>query len=200
MYNDYVPELYSDFDPKIIKSSIEYYDSFQPRINSILNKIEYIELINNNNITDQIVFYDKNKKIILRSSYECLSYYLPSENIWKWSWSVPYIAKKYTYITRKLIDYAVGIETYNDAFIKNILVNSKIIIKNDIQLDILLALFSKLSKKPFILKYPHLPIDENNLTNEKYNNLISYKEIINNKKYKDYKGNLVEYLIILDFE
>lgn len=189
MHGNFDPKIPIIFDSNIIKTSVEYYDSFQPQINSILDNIEYIELINNNNITDQIVFYDKNKKIIFKSSYECLSYYLPTEKIWKWSWSIPYIAKRYTYITRKLFDYSVGIDTHNDAFIKKIFVNSKIIINNDIQLDILLALFSKLSKKPFIFKFVHIPIEGDT-------NLISYKKIINHKKYKE---GLVEYFIILDF-
>jgi hypothetical protein len=187
--------MYINLDPSIIKTSIEYYDSYQPRINDILNNTEYIEFINNNNITDQIVFYDKNKKIIFKSAYECLSYYLPEEKIWKWSWSIPHIAKKYTYITRKLIDYAVSLDTLYDGFIKNILVNSKIIVNNNIQLDIFIALFSKLSKKPFIFKYSQIPFKHN-----KDNKLIPYKKLNSNKEYEKYKDNLVEYLIILDFE
>ena len=193
--------MYNNLDPSIIKTSIEYYDSFQPKINDILNNTEYIEFIDNNNITDQIIFYDKDKKIIFKSAYECLSFYLPTEKIWKWSWSIPHIAKKHTYITRKLIDYAVSLDTLYDGFIKTILVNSKIIVNNNIQLDIFLALFSKLTKKPFILEYPHIPHKEvkTNDSSKKFNNLVPYKEIINNQKYDGTNQNLIEYLIILDF-
>jgi hypothetical protein len=185
--------MYSNLKPSIIKSSIEYYDSFQEKINSLLNKTEYIEFIDNNNITDQIVLYDKNKKEIFKSSYECLSFYSPSIKTWKWSWGIPMLSKKYTYITRKLIDYAISLDSFDDIFIKTTLVNSKINVVNDIQLDIIISLFSKLSKKPFILEYPHIPHAYSSS-----HNLIPYKEIMNKKK--NYNDVLIEYLIILDFE
>jgi len=190
--------MFSNINKSIIKTSIEYYDSYQTKIDNILNNTEYIKIIENNNITNQIIFYDKNKKILLKSSYEILSLYLPEQQIWKWSWSIPTISKKYTYITRKLIDYALSLVDFNDIFIKSILTNSKIKIENDIQLDILLALFSKFTKKPFIFKYLVIPdIPKVKINNDEF---IHYKEIITNKKYDKYKNNLVQYFIIIDFE
>jgi len=183
--------MYSNLKSTIIKSSIEYYDSFQERINDVLNNTEYIEFIDNKNITDQIILYDKNKKVIFKSAYECLSFYAPSLNTWKWSWGIPMLSKKYTYITRKLIDYAISLDSFDDIFIKTTLVNSKINVVNDIQLDIIISLFSKLSKKPFILEYPHIPYSNSS------DNLIPYKKIMDKKK--DYDNVLIEYLIILDF-
>ena len=60
----------SNIIDNIIKSSLEYYDTYQPKVIDILNDIYYIKIINNKNITDEIIFFDKNKKEIFKSSYE----------------------------------------------------------------------------------------------------------------------------------
>ena len=52
-----------------IKSALEYYDSNQTEVNKIIKKIAYIKHKDNKNITDEIFFYDKNKKLIYKSSY-----------------------------------------------------------------------------------------------------------------------------------
>jgi hypothetical protein len=77
-----------------IKSSLEYYDSHQPKIIELVNKIHYIRFINNKNITDEIIFFDKNKKEIFKSSYEILAAYIPQYHAWKWSWSYLHLRKK----------------------------------------------------------------------------------------------------------
>jgi hypothetical protein len=46
--------------PSVIKNSIEYYDSFQIKINDILNNTEYIEFINNIDKLFNIDNIDKN--------------------------------------------------------------------------------------------------------------------------------------------
>ena len=77
-----------------IKTSLEYYDTYQPKIMEILKKIYYIKIINNKNITDEIIFYDKNKNEIFKSSYELLAAYIPQQQVWKWAWSLPTLEKK----------------------------------------------------------------------------------------------------------
>lgn len=153
------------YDP-IIKTSLEYYDSFQPKINDLISKIEYIEFVNNQNITDQVIFYDANHNKIFESLYEILSIYIPQTNIWKWSWSLPTAPKKHTFITRKILDYAFNLDHEKDYLLKSTLINSKIKIINDIQLDIHIALSAKLSKKPFVFKFHSVPIIVQNHNNK----------------------------------
>jgi len=194
--------MFTNFKPSI-KNSIEYYDSYKSKVNNIINNTEFIQFVNNDNITNQIIFFDKNNKILLKSSYEIISVYLPTQKIWKWSWSVPLPANN-TFISRKLVEYACSLNDLSDILIKSILTNSKINISNDIQIDILLSLISKLTKNPFIFEYiPVAPIDFNKKNVDSNidtkNNIIHYRNIINNKKYDVFKQHLIQYLLILDF-
>ena len=77
------------FNP-IIRNSLEYYDYFQPKIQEILNKIEYIKVINGININDEYIFYDDNNTAFYKSRIETLGMFIPQDNSWKWSWSIPF--------------------------------------------------------------------------------------------------------------
>jgi len=203
----------SSFDDTL-KSSLEYYDSFQPKVIEILSKTEYILFKDNKNITDEIIFFDKNKKKILQSAYEYLAVYVPSSNTWKWAWSLPTSKKKSNFISRKILEYAFNLEQENDFLLKTTLINSKIQITNQLQLDLYVALSASLSKKPFILKTYLSPM--NNV--EKYKDkevegiLIPLKKndnvdtmdttnTTNNADNADNPDNFITlYLFILDFQ
>ena len=182
----------------IIRNALEYYDKYQPEINNFLEKVDSIEFINNNTLTDQIIFYDSKKNILFESNYEILSIYLPENKSWKWSWSVPSLKKKHTFLCRKLLDYSFNLDL-NNYFLKSLFTNSNIKLVNDLQLSINLALAANLSKKPFILKIYSSPInlDKEKIYNTDEHNIYPYKKIINDKNSEKF---LHFYLIILDFE
>lgn len=173
-----------------IKNALEYCDNFQPKIQKILDQIETIEIIDNQNITDEIIFYDLQGNILLKTKFEILSIYEPNNRIWKWSWSVPTLQRKHTFISRGILDYALKLNSKNDEidfYLKNTLVNSKINISNKNQIDILLSTSSYLCKKPFIFKYY--------LHGSKKSH-VNYKELINDPLRKKM---IVFYLVILDW-
>jgi hypothetical protein len=151
-----------DITDSIIKTSLEYYDNYQPEIQNIIDKINYIKIIDRNNINDEYVFYDFDNKKIFSSKIEILSIYIPQTKTWKWSWSMPFAKYKNTLISREILNYAFTLNSENDLFLKSTLINSKIIIKNEYQMDIYLAMSALLSKKPFILRIYLLPWDETN--------------------------------------
>ena len=181
--------MYDEIIDPIIRSSLEYYDENQPKIQEILDRIEYIKIINGVNISDKYIFYDSNHNVILSSRIETLAIYTPQNNIWKWSWSVPFAKYTNTLISRKILDYAFTLNTTTDFLLKSTLINSKIIITNQYQMDIYLAISSMLSKKPFIFRsylFPYVDEDINNnngnkLSNNNLNpeNIYYYKKIIN---------------------
>lgn len=175
-----------------IKTSLEYYDTFQPKITEILKKIYYIKTINNKNITDEIIFYDKNKKEIFKSSFELLAAYVPNQQVWKWAWSLPSLEKKSNIISRKILDYAFNLDHNKDFLLKSTLINSKIKIVNDLQLDIHIALSANLTRKPFIFKFFYAP-----LTSEEDIDFYPYKKI---NESPDNINYIAFYLFILDFE
>ena len=176
----------------IIKSSLEYYDTYQPRVVDILNDIYYIKIINNKNITDEIIFLDKNKKEIFKSSYEVLSAYIPQQKVWKWAWSLAVAEKKSNFVSRKILEYAFNLDYQKDFFLKSTLINSNITIINDLQLDIYIGLSASISKKPFIFKLYYPPV-----TSEEDIEYYPYRKINEDPNKSNY---MVYYLFILDFD
>ncbi len=189
-YYNYYIIMASNFIGDDIKTSFEYYDSNQPKVNEIISKTVYIKTKDNKNITDEIFFYDKNKKLIFKSSYEIISVYLPNTGTWKWAWSLPTAPKKSTSFSRKLLDYAFNLDSEKEFLLRTTLINSKIKIINQIQLDIYLALTANLSKKPFILKTFISPIEVDK------DGFYPFKEVNEDAKNKNY---IMMYLLILDF-
>jgi len=177
------------FNP-IIKNSLEYWDSFQPKIQKILNNIEYFKIINGVNVNDEFIFYDSNDKPFFKSRIEQLGMFVPQDNSWKWSWSVPFAKYQNTLISRKILEYALTLDSSTDIHLKSILINSKLIITNQYQIDIYMALSSMLSKKPFIFKYYLCPPEENS-----DQNIIYYKKNISNP---DRKKFISVYVFVID--
>jgi len=192
----------------IIKNSLEYYDNYQQKIQNILNNLEYVKIINNQNINDEYIFYDSNDNIILKSRIETLSIFTPQNNTWKWSWSVPFAKYKNTLISRKILEYAFTLNSDSDFLLKSTLINSKIIISNQYQLDIYLALAANLSKNPFIFRIYLYPFFENinddtqNTNNAKSKltnnteNIYYYRKILNHpdkKKFISIFSFLIDY-------
>ena len=159
----------------LIRNSLEYYDKHQPYIQKIIDKLDHIKIVDGVNINDEHIFYNSKGEEILKSRIETLSMYIPQTNTWKWSWSVPFAQYRNTFITRKILEYAFTLNTSSDLVLKSTLINSNIIISNQNQIDIYLALASMLSKKPFILRLYLYPFE-----NKEKNNIYYYKDIINN--------------------
>ena len=211
----------SDLLDPIIKNSLEYYDSFQPNIAKIINNIKYIEFIKSDIVADRIAFYDKDKKYFFESAYEVLSVYLAKTETWKWSWSLPMTIKKQSFITRKILEYAFNLDSEQDFLLKSTLINSKIKIKNNIQLDIHIALAANLCRKPFILKLflpppnqknipttDNLSTDDNLSTNENTSTMYSSSSTDNEvlpelypylHNDDEHDNLLVMYIFILDY-
>lgn len=175
----------------LIRNSLEYYDKYQPEIQKIIDKIEYIKIIDGVNINDIYVFYDSNDKEIFRSRIETLSIFIPQTNTWKWSWSVPITKYNNTLIARKILEYAFTLNTTTDFILKSSLINSNIIITNQNQIDIYLSLSSMLSKKPFILKIYLVPFNKNK---NKDNDIYYFKDI-NNHPNKENFISIYSYIV-----
>jgi hypothetical protein len=172
-----------------IKTSLEYYDTHQEKFNKFIKKVAYIKIIDNDNTSDQIYFYDKNKNKILESAYEVMSVYIPQHKIWKWSWSLPLAALKHTFISRKILNYAFGLDTKKDFLLKSILINSKSKIENNLQQDIHIAVSANISKHPYIFKHYTVNIKD-------VDGLYPYGEVLK----MDIDNSIIHYLVLLDFE
>ena len=179
-----------------IKSALEYYDLYQFKIINFLKKIEYIKITIINNLTPSINFYDINKNLLFESSYEIVGMYKQNNNIWKWGWSISHFNNNENSISRNILNYAINLDSgiTNEIILKSEILDSKILIKNNLQLDIYLALSAYLTKIPFIFKFPYIIDDEDTDNNDK---LISYKKLFLNKNYNNLQ---IIYIYIIDYK
>ncbi len=185
--------IQDNFTNSIMRSAIDYYDKCQEKIQKILDKIEYIKMVDGGNINDKYIFYDSNNNVIFESRIETLSIFTPQNKTWKWSWSVPFAKFQNTFISRKILEYAFTLNSETDLFLKSTLVSSKIIISNQYQIDLYLALSAMLSKKPFILRFYLYPDDSDNESNE---NIYRYKKILS---HPDKKNFMSIYSLMIDW-
>lgn len=142
-------------------------------INS-LNEYDETILKYENYITNEVNFNHKTYEIKLINNleynFELLGLFDNSNNIWIWGWAI-YIDNKITGIVKDLLIYGLKIEPELNSrvefsFIKSLLVNSRILIENDIELNINLAIIFRLIKNKclFIFPYKHYLDDIKYLT------------------------------------
>ena len=187
---DYEQSRQIDF----IKDALEFYDLNQENVRKFLEKAHYMRYENNqtekndDNETVKILFFDKHKSKIFESKIEYLGIYIPNTKTFKWSWSVPAFNKKYTTLSRNLLNYAFNLEVQYEYSLKSELLNSRIEILTSFQMDIHIASASYLAKKPFILKYYNTIINDEN-----------YIRINKDVDDIDKENAIVTYIYILDF-
>lgn len=137
----------------LIKKSLEYYDS---------KNLEYLEIINSHNVTinkrtNNIIIYSGEKEVY-SGDFEILGYFDNQSRVWMWGWMLPTLDTDKTIICRYLLDYGLKLEPESNMFehflIKSLLVNSRILIQEDSELDVNIALYSYLVKNKHKFIYP----------------------------------------------
>jgi len=147
-------ENYVENIKEIIIKSIDLYDRKCNKYLEIMtSRPEIIKDIN------KIRFYSKNDELLLEANYQYAGYYDTNNNIWVWAWLLP-LTNNNTKLSRDLLQYGLKLDVdsiNNDQiFIKNLLLNSRFIIKDKIGLDINLAIFSFILKEKILFIYPHV--------------------------------------------
>lgn len=140
-----------------IKTSLEYYDK---------QKFKYNEMINSKKINheehqldddDTIKIYNNNN-LLYEGSVEYLGMFDRINFIWCWGWALPNYSSSKTKISRGLLDYGLSIEPENISeehlLIKNLLVNTRIKIEEDIVLETNIAIISYLLRSKCKFIYP----------------------------------------------
>jgi hypothetical protein len=176
-----------------IKAAIEEYDIYEYKIINFLKKIEYFKIENNKNLTPRIKFFDLDKKLLLESGFENVGVFKQKNNTWQWGWSMNSINNNQNFISRNILSYSFKLkyEIPSEFLLKSILLDSRYVIKNKLQLEILLALSSYLSKFHFIFKLPILPS-----TFIKTEDYINYKTLFTDKNFNECD---ILYLFIIDY-
>ena len=131
-------------DIEFINMSLDYYDK------QLLKYKEYFKMKNNVSIEEGFIEFYKNDKLEKKEEFEILGVLDKEKGIFIWSWLFPSIENKFTTISKDLLNYALSLEpnsnTYEHYFLKTSLLNSRISIENNEQLDILISICSYLIK------------------------------------------------------
>lgn len=146
-------ESYIEEIKEIIIKSLDLYD-----INAIKYSNIFKSRVEVSKETNIIKFYSKEYELLLVASYQYAGYYDVNNNIWIWSWLLP-LTNNNTKLARELLEYGLKLDVNsinNDQiFIKNLLLNSRFIIRNKVGLDINLSIFSYILKEKILFIYPH---------------------------------------------
>ena len=137
----------------MIIKSIDLYDK---------QYIKYLDIINSRSEiikeSNRIKFYSKDDEILLDAKFQFAGYYDPNNNIWIWAWLLP-LTNNNTKLSRELLEYGLKLDinsiNSDQIFIKNLLLNSRFIIKDKIGLEINLAIFSFILKEKILFIYPY---------------------------------------------
>jgi len=175
-----------------IKTAIEEHDIHEYKLINFIKKIKYLKINNIPNLTPRIRFFDSDKNLLLDSGFENIGIYKQKNSIWQWGWSMNAINNNQNSISRNILTYSFKLKSDipNEFILKSILLDSKHMIKNKLQLEILLALSSYLSKFHFIFKLPILP---NTIFVEDY---INYNNLFTDKNFNNCE---ILYLFIIDY-
>ena len=135
-----------------LKKAITHYDN---------QNLKYYDLIKSQNATIDTskneIFFFLNDDTTFTADSEILGYFDNRTNIWIWGWMLTGVLN--TNISRDLLNYGLKLEigstdTNEHFFIKSLLVNSRILVEDDIQLEINFAIYSYLMKDRYKFIYP----------------------------------------------
>jgi hypothetical protein len=139
-----------------VNKALYYYDNNTQNNEQIFKDVEhkYTHNIYSYFESDRhiVQLFDKHKKLLNEYEYEYIGFYYSEYKLWAWAWSIPYLDKKSTIISRRILNYGLNLDK-DDFQLKLELTTSRFIVTDPIQLDIHVALASYLSKQPIIYPY-----------------------------------------------
>lgn len=185
----------------LLSTSIEYYDKYREFYQSFFDQIKFCKI--NRKIKDTehsiIHFYDKNKNKIVSSRFEIIGVYYPIDKHWFWAWALPNIAKNRSFISRKVLNYGLDINTQEKnnntilQFLKSFIITSRTKLQSKLQLDMCLAINLYISKKKIIIPYLNDPKNHHDFIP------LSYTfDDIDNDNYDSYPQKQISFIVLLD--
>lgn len=171
-----------------LRNILEIHDTNKMKIDKKFGNYKYYKLGVNKTEMDDIMLYDDNKKIIVKSKIQLLAVYMPNIKLWKWGWSL-IMNKKNIYASRKILQYVLDIDDLNKIFLREPLLNSNITINNKLELDMLIAMSSYITKQNCIMGFYSIP--DQDAENGYYN-------IKNVEESDDTEDYLIMYYILMD--
>lgn len=152
---------------QFIKTVLNYYDNTKQKYFNLINSEDFkFDKNFDRDTTITIYSTDDKKKHIF--DYELLGLFDVTTKIWVWGWTMSDLNKNLISSCTYLLNYGIDIDTTDTKehfFIKSLLVNSRILLEEDISLDINIAICSYILKNKckFILpRKIYINNDKNN--------------------------------------
>jgi hypothetical protein len=146
---------------QLIQSSLKYYDD---------QNIKYIQYIKTNSISFEP---DLNTGFIKLNDrefdYEILGYFDNQNNVWIWGWVLSDLSYERTRLCKELLNYGLKLEPSSNSLehyiIKSLLLNSRILLEEYVQLETYLAIVSYIIKDKILFIYPRKRyLDDKNIS------------------------------------
>lgn len=140
----------------IIKEALTEYDSAQPVIRYLQKNTKYKgEQTKSDSKKTVFTFVDKETNdLVLETEIEVLAVYYDKLNVWSWAWSQIGLMNSENYLAKQILQWALNLES-GLSYIKSLLTTSRGVMKDLIQIDINLAISSRVIKKPYIFSHAH---------------------------------------------
>lgn len=136
-----------------IKKSLNYFDEQNNKYKKYLSK--HTSLL----VKERKIIDTRTNETIANIELQVLGTYHNRTNVFIWGWVLPYLTINETKISRELLDYGLKMDplsnNVNHYYIKSLLINSRIHIDNDIDIELLQAISFYLLKEKtdFIYEY-----------------------------------------------
>lgn len=160
----------------IVSQALSYYDNSKKKYKKFYKKNYVLEMEKNPNELDlPLCYFIKDGKKITKCTINILGVYFKSEKLWNWGWNLfmgTYVSSKNnTYLTRKIVNYALNINISSPLYksknsedrktyialltiLRKELLTSNIVITHNVQLEKLLAVGLFITKSDMI--YPRI--------------------------------------------
>jgi|LauGreDrversion4_2_1035121.scaffolds.fasta_scaffold246768_3 hypothetical protein len=139
---------------QFIKKALQHYDNQNLSNKDFLNVPDSNIKFSLESNTITFIVDDKEKTF----DFEMLGYFDNQSNIWIWAWLLTNLNSEQTKLSRELLNYGLKLEPTSNSiehfFIKSLLVNSRLSVEEDVQLDTNLAICSYIIKNKIIFIYP----------------------------------------------
>lgn len=148
--------------PHMLKESLIELDRAKPVIKYLQKNAKLtLESFDNDYQRRKFFFRDKNNRLILETEIEILAIYYKKLKVWCWAWSQPTLKNSQNYLSKEILLYGLKLEP-SLSYIKSILTVSRGVIKDEIQIDINLAIASSIIKQPYVYTYT-FPVEDSSL-------------------------------------
>lgn len=171
-----------------LRNILEIHDINKMKIDKKFGDYKYYKIAYNKTEMNDIMLYDDKKKLITKSKIQYLAIYMPNIKLWKWGWSLV-MNKKNVFASRKILQYVLDIDDTNRLFLREPLLNSNITINNQLELDLLVAISSYITKQNCIMGFYMIPDEDKD---------SGFYNVKNVEEGNDKENYLIMYYILVD--